>query len=363
MAVRILHAADLHMDSPFQTLPEDKALMMRREQRETLMRIAGIANDNGCQIVLLSGDLFDSGASCADTGQALIEALAGIKGRVFISPGNHDYYTKKSPYCYLKFPENVHVFTSKNITSVEIPELNCRVWGAAMTAPETPDILEGFSLPESDTIEIMTLHGDTSGGVYGPVSYGDIEKSGLDYLALGHVHTYSGILNAGKTAYAYPGCPQGRGFDETGEKGVIVGAVGKDGCDLDFVPVSRRQYRLLYTDMTAGTAERAVREALSRGDFSRDICRVVIKGENGGKLDTSALERTFENQCFHLTVRDETTLPLSLWDAAGDDSLKGLFVRRARALYDAAAPEDKRKYELAVKYGLAALENREEWRP
>ena len=33
MAVKILHAADLHMDSPFDALTEEKAVERRREQR------------------------------------------------------------------------------------------------------------------------------------------------------------------------------------------------------------------------------------------------------------------------------------------------------------------------------------------
>ena len=62
----------------------------------------------------------------------------------------------------------------------------------------------------------------------------DIEKSGLTYLALGHVHQYSGPRREGGTVYAYPGTPDGRGFDELGEKGVILGRVSDGGeVDLD----------------------------------------------------------------------------------------------------------------------------------
>ena len=40
--VKIVHAADFHMDSPFQSLPEDKAAQRRREQRELLERLAAV---------------------------------------------------------------------------------------------------------------------------------------------------------------------------------------------------------------------------------------------------------------------------------------------------------------------------------
>jgi len=364
LAVKILHAADLHMDSPFDSLPPEKAMARRLEQRENLMLLSRIVRDEGVQLVLLAGDLFDSAASCADTGEALIAALAAMEVPVFIAPGNHDFLSKKSPYAYLSFPENVHVFRSPTIRGVELPSLHCRVWGAGMTGPESPPPLRGFFAPDSDYIELMVLHGDMTGGPYGPISEEDIAASGLDYLALGHVHTFSGIQTAGKTAYAYPGCPEGRGFDETGEKGVIVGTVEKRSCDLAFRSVCRRQYRTLTADLTGrADALEAIRETLSPLDISRDICRVTLTGEYAGRIDIPSLESALSDAAFHLTVRDLTRLPVDIWRAAGEDSLTGLFVSRMKEKYDAAPESEKRRYELAVRYGLAALENREEWRP
>ena len=45
MAVKILHAADLHMDSPFDALSEEKAAQRRREQRELLQTIARLCEE------------------------------------------------------------------------------------------------------------------------------------------------------------------------------------------------------------------------------------------------------------------------------------------------------------------------------
>lgn len=364
MSVKILHAADFHMDSPFESLPEEKALVRRREQREGLLRLAETVNENGVEVVLLSGDLFDSSASCFETGETLVEALSAMKAEVFISPGNHDCISRKSPYSYLEFPENVHIFRERLVSCVELPEIGCRVWGAGMTSSESPNMLRGFSAPPSDYIELMTLHGDITGGAYGPLTEHDIAVSGLDYLALGHIHSFSGIKTAGKTAYAYPGCPEGRGFDETGEKGVIIGTVDRQGCDLKFLPTCRRRYRVLSADMTGEkNALEAVKKALSAGDFSDDICRIVLTGEFSGRIDTEQLENGQNLRAFYLTVRSETHLPHDIWSASDDDTLTGLFVRRMRRKYEEAPEKDRHIYELAVRYGLAALENREEWRP
>ena len=88
------------------------------------------------------------------------------------------------------------------------------------------------------------------GGEYNQISESDIAKSNLDYLALGHIHTFSGVKKAGRTFYAYPGCIEGRGFDETGEKGFIAGTVYKGKCDLRFVPAGGRQYHIERIDLT-----------------------------------------------------------------------------------------------------------------
>ena len=92
----------------------------------------------------------------------------------------------------------------------------------------------------------MCVHGDTAPqSEYGPLSPAEIETSGLDYLALGHVHQYSGLRRAGETFWAYPGCPEGRGFDELGEKGVLWLEVEKGRTEAEFVPLCRRRYQIL----------------------------------------------------------------------------------------------------------------------
>ena len=95
--IKLLHAADLHLDSPFDGLPEAKAAQRRIEQRELLGRISDLARDQQVQLVLLSGDLLDSDSAYGETAEELVRILAGIPAQVIISPGNHDYYSHRSP--------------------------------------------------------------------------------------------------------------------------------------------------------------------------------------------------------------------------------------------------------------------------
>ena len=365
LAVKILHAADFHMDSPFDALPGEKASLRRREQRDMLKKIAQIVNDEGVQVVLLSGDLFDSDASYYDTGASLIEALASMNAEVFISPGNHDYFCPKSPYSYLKFPENVHVFKTPIISSVTLNSLGVRVYGAGFASSDCPPLLDGFRAEEDGLINLMVLHGELNGDRYNPVSARSIAESRLNYLALGHVHSYSGIGVLSGVAYAYPGCPEGRGFDETGEKGVILGTVTNTSIDLHFRPLGGRQYKIYDLDVTGyNNLVTAVSEYLPKTGDKDNIVRVILRGLYSGTVNTDELASAVAGRFFHVTFRDETRFGSDIWDGCGEDTLTGLFLLKMRKAYEAAQTgEEREKITMAVRYGLAALENREEWRP
>lgn len=120
-----------------------------------------------------------------------------------------------------------------------MPELGVRVWGAAFTDRVSGPLLRGFSAPRQEgRLELLCLHGEVGvpSSRYDPVSEEELAASGLDYAAFGHVHSFSGLRRAGDCFYAWPGCPEGRGFDETGEKGVIIADVERGGVKLRFAP-------------------------------------------------------------------------------------------------------------------------------
>jgi len=358
MAVRILHAADFHMDSPFGALPEEKAAERRREQRELLNALADRAEEERADIVLLAGDLFDSDVAYWETQETLLGALAAIRAQVFIAPGNHDYYCAKSPYAFLSFPDNVHLFTTAAIRGVELPELGCRVFGAGFNASLCRPILPGFTAPDDGMINLMVLHGEMGGDKYAPLTEEDIAASGLDYLALGHVHAFSGIRKAGRTFWAYPGCIEGRGFDETGDKGVIAGTVDKGSCALRFVPMGGRRYHIEEVDMSGEQDALAALRRRAAG-HERDIVRFILTGAWAGKADVGALTAALQDSFYSVSVKDRTVPTRDIWAGCGEDSLTGLFLARMRERYDAGDEADKALTEQAVRYALAALEGRE----
>ena len=228
--MRILHAADFHLDSAFAALPAEKARQRRREIRELPERLSVLVKEEGIDLVLLPGDLFDGERVFPETVERLKDALKKMECPVFIAPGNHDPYVRFSPYVKEEWPDNVHIFRSGELTGVELKELNCVVHGAAFTDTHRfSEALAGFSAPGDGKIHLLCLHGtvEEPGSEYGNLSRQQIVGSGLDYLALGHIHRYSGAQQCGSSIWAYCGCPEGRGFDEADDRGAVIAEVEK----------------------------------------------------------------------------------------------------------------------------------------
>lgn len=358
--VKVIHAGDFHLDSPFSGLSPEMAARRRGEQRELLKRLGELAREREADCVLLSGDLLDGRETFRETVQALSSALGEMPCPVFLSPGNHDFYHSRSPYACLEWPDNVHIFQSAQVQGAELPGKGCVIHGAAFTAPHMErSPLAGFQAPRDGKLHIMVLHGDVDGaGAYGPIAREDIAASGLDYLALGHVHQYSGLQKEGDTFWAYPGCPEGRGFDELGEKGALYLEVEPGAARGQFVPLCRRRYRVLSVDLTGQEdVLSALRSALP-GDTREDVCRILLTGERAGGLDLPGLERELGPDFYGLTIRDKTRPARAVWERMGEDTLTGLFLQEMSRL--CTQEPDNETYALAVRFGLAALEGGED---
>jgi len=357
--LKLIHGADFHLDSPFSGLNPEQAAQRRSGQRQLLAELADLARREQADLVLLSGDLLDSGRVYRETARAMAETLGSIPCPVFIAPGNHDPYTAASVYATLEWPANVHIFRPGAMQSVELPGLNCVVHGRAFgDIHEDASPLAGFQPPLPDgRVHLMCLHGDVSDqSDYGPLSPMELAASGMDYVALGHIHQHSGLNRVGSTFWAYPGCPEGRGFDELGEKGVLCVEAEPGRVEARFVPLCRHIYTERRVELADGPALETVLAALPQ-DTGREICRLTLTGQ-WAQPDLPALERALEGRFCALTLRDRTRLPQDLWARREEDTLTGLFLQ---LMWDKcqAEPEDP-ICQLAARFGLAALENGED---
>lgn len=355
--IKILHSADLHLGARFRSLPPEKAQARRQEQLAQVTRLAELCRAEACQLVLLPGDLLDRPQGCREEARTLAGALEAMEVPVFIAPGNHDHLGPGSPYLEMAWPGNVHIFMRQALESVSLPELNCRVWGAGFQSMDCPGLLEGFRAVGGEELQLMVLHGDPTnpGSPCCPVTRAQAAASGLQYLALGHIHT-QGQMAAGSTLCAWPGCPMGRGFDETGGKGVYICQLSPQGALATFRLLGAGRYE----DLTVPAGPDPLASILAQlpPDISRDVYRVTLTGESE-PVDLDWLQDTLSGRFFHLELRDRTVPPRDLWERAGEDSLEGRYFQiLQQAAQNAGGPEAEALC-LAARIGRRILEGQE----
>lgn len=340
------------MDSPFAGYTGEQRETLRRELRKIPDQVAEICLREQCDLVLLCGDIFD-GAYTRESLDVVRQALARCAVPVFISPGNHDFCAPGSPWLEENWPENVHIFTG-DMESVAIPELDCRVYGAAFRSMDSPSLLEGFRANGGERFCIAALHGDptNASSPYNPMTTAQIRDSGLDYLALGHIHK-AGQFHAGGTICAWPGCPMGRGFDELEERGVYITRLG-DGFDVRFVPLNALRFHELEVD----TGENAIvaLESVLPGFGSRDFYRITLTGTSEEPVEV--LEEYFQHVP-NLELRDRREKKVDLWACAGEDSLAGALFQRLRETMETGDEETKARALLAAEIARKLLDGRE----
>ena len=353
--MKILHSADWHLDAPLQGRSEDAARLLRNALLELPGKIAAICRAENCDMMLLSGDLFD-GPYTPESLQALQRALADAAVPVFIAPGNHDAVGSDSPWTQESWPENVYIFTQDHMVATALPELNCWVCGAGFTGAYSKGLLEGFRAEDPNMPTIGILHGDPTQvtSPYCPITEQQVQDSGLDYLALGHIHK-GGSFRAGKTLCAWPGCPMGRGFDEQGEKGVLIVTLENKTATTRFVAVDAPRFYdwELPVGEDAAEALRSVLPPVGNNDFYR----ITLTGECSA-VDTDALLKAF-SRFPNLELRDRTVPPLDLWAGAGDDTLEGVYFRLLQEAMEGEDEDTCRQIRLAARISRQLLSGQE----
>lgn len=311
------------MDASFTSFSEEQRDLLCRAQLKIPGKIAEICRREHCDLVLLAGDVFD-GFPSRDAIDAVKQALAECAVPVFITPGNHDFCDAGSPWLEEKWPENVTVFTG-DMESVTVPELDCRIYGAGYRSMDCDPLLEDFQAEGAEKFQIAVLHGDpvTSRSPYCPITTAQVRDSGLCYLALGHIHK-SGNFRAGETLCAWPGCPMGRGWDETGEKGVYLVTLEEEA-NIQFLPLDAPRFYDLEADVSDGAE--AVLDNILPGGGSNDFYRITLTGQ--GTMDVDALRQRYA--AFpNLFLRDRTEPELDLWEDADTDTFRGVYFRMLR---------------------------------
>lgn len=351
--IKFLHAADFHLDAPFASLSREAAVQRRQEQREAVKRLVAACNEADCDLMLLAGDLLDSDGAWQETIDCLVEQFGACKAQIFLSPGNHDRFLPGCPYDTVQWPDNVHIFTENRLEAVTLPELDCRVYGAGYQSMDCGALLENFRAEGRERYCVAVLHGDPTqkNSPYCPITASQVRDSGLQYLALGHIHK-AGVFRAGATLCAWPGCPMGRGWDETGEKGVCIVTL-EESASLRAVALDTLRFHEQTVDI--GSDALGALESVLPPAGSRDFYRITLTGS--GEVNLAALKQKISN-IPNLILRDETLPPLDIWGDTDADTLEGVYFRLLREAME-QSPENREEILLAAELSRKILEGRD----
>lgn len=264
--IRFIHAADLHLDTPFSGLEEtSKALAekLRAAPFDSLAKIVDLALAESVDFVLLAGDLYNTQLVNIKAQSLFIEQLKRLEKAeiaVFLIRGNHDYMTDEAKTLSLPLPKNVqtyaadvatHLFETKDKERVAVTGFSYdSQWVFERKIKDYPHRREDVDL------HIGLLHGSMDGeqtkaGNYAPFSVNALRAKNYDYWALGHIHQYQQISNH-PPAY-YSGNIQGLHKNELGEKGCLLVEWTSRELDVQFVPTAPVIWATLTLDISEVT--------------------------------------------------------------------------------------------------------------
>lgn len=353
--MKIIHTADLHLDSRIDSLPQDKGKIRRDEILRTFEKLCEYAIKEGVLAVIIAGDAFDTARVSKKTAERFSAAISSAKDTDFLYlSGNHDAAFLSAFGDIL--PDNFKVFKNE---WTKFNYDNITISGITLDKYNAPFVYDNLKLNETD-INIVCMHGQVLGykseEAAETVSIPMLKNKHIDYLALGHIHSYAQGKIDERGEYAYSGCLDGRGFDETGVKGFVL--IDTDGKKLDkkFVPFCSRVFYEKEFSVENETSFYSFRNDVInalRGECAdTSLIKVILKGAHGADfmIDGEDLAARLNENFFFGKVYDKTTVKIREEDYALDKSVRGEFVRSV--LSSDLSEEDKNA---VIVTGLNAL--------
>lgn len=362
--VKLIHCADVHLHSRLNThLSVQQSKERNGELVSSFVNMVEYGHRHGVSAVLIAGDLFDGASVPQSLQNTLIHIMKEYSEMMFFYlRGNHDENSVLAGTW--EEAGNLYCFQPDTWTSFSIPlsNGNLTITGMELTQHSS---LNGLQL-SSDDINIVMLHGQIRN--YGKpdgmnIPLKQLEDHNIDYLALGHIHSYEqGILRPDGT-WCYAGSMEGRGFDEPGEHGFVMLEVDEENRTVhsSFIPFATRTVHVIDVDVSdCCTSVQMMQKAkmMITGDMQNDMVRIRLCGDLDVSVekDITTIEKMLENKCWYLEVKDETRLFVDYEQYAKDASLKGEFVR---LVYGNDTYTSVEKAEI-IQCGIAALNGEEQ---
>lgn len=358
--MKLLHCGDLHLDSALSSnLGSEKKKQRKSELLSSFVQMAEYATEHGARAILIAGDLFDGSYVTKRTQNMVKDTVLRFSAVDFLYlKGNHD--TENFLEAWEERPENLKLFSTEwTYYRYE----NVVIAGAEFDGTNAAALYDSLLLNRNDC-NIVLLHGQTekyrSAEKAETVVLSALKNKNIDYLALGHIHSYRYEPLDGRGSYCYPGCPEGRGFDECGEKGFVWLEIEEATVNHTFVPFASRTVHEIRVDIsdaeTTIAVEQKMREALAPIP-EKDLVKVSLTGKVSltAERDLQYLAGRFENRFFAFKLNDrEVGIAIRPEEYENDISLRGEFIRTV--MQGNYSEEEKR---MLLELGIRALSGEE----
>lgn len=293
--IRFLHAADAHIDSPLKGIEAhagSPAEILRGATRRAFENLIQLAVDEQVDFLVLSGDIYDGDWRDYGTGLFFRAQMARLNDRdipVYLISGNHDAASVISRK--LSLPQNVHVFSTRTVESVEVPGHPVLIHGRGFPNRAVPENLAlDYPPAVKGKFNLGLLHTSLTGragyDTYAPCSEADLHRKGYGYWALGHIHQPEVIHR--DPWIVFSGNCQGRDAREAGPRGCWLVTVN------DFLEVERVdwhsldvvRWQVLRVDLTEAAEEsemlahvsKAMSTAVKEAEGRLLAARIVLVG-------------------------------------------------------------------------------------
>lgn len=350
--MKLLHCADLHLDSPMEThMTREQAVIRNTEILKSFQRMTEYAEREKIRLILIAGDLFDGERVTRRTVESVLDTVRRTPNidYLYVS-GNHDNGT--SAFADLDIPGNFRRFTDQWSTFVYE---DVAISGIEITSSNAGTFYS--QLPEQKSrVNIVMLHGQIAAScAEDQVNLNLLRRRGIHYLALGHIHTFSCEQLDRGGIYCYPGCLEGRGFDECGEKGFVVLDTESRKLAPIFVPFSSRKLHRVEVDITGLENNEKIYQAMKKAAYGipkNDMVEFILAGaaDPSSHISEKYLQSWVGDDFFFVKIKSKVKLVLDPKEYENDVSLKGEFLRLVMA--SDASEEDKIKI---IRAGLEAL--------
>ncbi len=357
MAFRIVHCADMHLETTFAETNGGSA--RRKALADAFARIVDEALAREADALTIGGDLYESERASPQTARFLFAEFARFGKAVFIAPGNHDPYAASSLLARGDLPPNVKVFNEAAWRAYPLTD-GLTLFGFGHTAAEPGRPFAGAAF-ERGGVQLALVHGSDeercppNKRATAPFTKGEALAAGATLVLTGHYHGGYVTRMQGRPVVAYPGSPEPIKFGESETHGALQISVDGTNVAVDAFATARTRLVDLSCNLAGAASEQSVFasvENLLAPYGSGDYVRLRLRGGvlDGTRIDVPLLEERFGSGLGSLEIWDGTVAH-DYAAIALEPTVRGHVVRDLLARGTAG--------QAALRYALAAFDGAE----